>query len=148
VRSAAYARAVRPALAVLAALAGASAVAESPRLTVSGPRWVIAGSDVTVTVTTAGALAVARPPVLLTVSVDGVAVARVEATPPQTRVTLPWRSLPAGRHEIGVKTGSVRATLGMEVLPRRPVWIALGFLGLAVGALLGLWRRARRARAG
>ena len=102
----------------------------------------------TVTVTTAGALADARRPPVLTLAVDGVAVERPTSTPPRTRISLSWRSLPAGRHEIAVKTGSERASYEIEVLPRRPVWLAAGLVGLALGASLGLWRRRRRTRGG
>jgi len=142
------ARAAALVLGALGALAAAGARAESPRLTLSGPRWAIAGSDVTVTVTTSGALAASGSSPVLTLAVDGVAVERLPSTGNRTRIVLGWQRLAPGRHEITVKTGTERAGYELEVLPRRPVWIAVGLAGLALGASLGLWRRARRARAG
>lgn len=130
---------------ILAALQATPAAAIAPaegggglEIEVSGPLFV--GSELVVDVRQSGALAGKR--LALQLAVDGASVGRFEASGDRTTLRASTPSLTAGRHEILVKSGSVRATATIRVWPR---WIPLAAGAAAVGAVAFLlFLRSRR----
>lgn len=132
-------------VAILFLAAGLAARAAEPtggplQVDVRGP--LFAGSDLVVEVRQTGALAGKR--LALQLAVDGVSVGRFEASGDRTTLRAEAARLTAGRHEILVKSGSVRATASVRVWPAWTPW--LGAVPLA-GLLLFLVRRYRQRRA-
>jgi len=132
---------VAVAVAIGASAAGATEpAAEALAIEVRGP--LFSGSDLVVEVRQSGALAGKR--LALQLAIDGVSVGRFEASGDRTTLRAAAPGWSAGRHEILVKTGSVRATASVRVWPAWTPW--LGAVPLA-GLLLFLARRYRQRRA-
>ena len=112
-------------LALLAWPAGAESETSALRLAVQTP--VFAGAELAVELRQAGALA--GRPLAVQLVVDGVSVGRFETTGETTILRARPERLSAGRHVIGVKSGSLRAEQSVRVWP---AWMP----GAAVGALL------------
>lgn len=119
---------------------GAEPLGEPLQIDVHGP--LFEGSELVVEVRQTGALAGKR--LALQLAVDGVSVGRFEASGDRTTLRAEAARLTAGRHEILVKSGSVRATASVRVWPAWTPW--LGAVPLA-GLLLFLVRRDRERRA-
>lgn len=133
---------VAVAVALGASAAGATEpAAEALAIEVRGP--LFSGSDLVVEVRQSGALAGKR--LALQLAVDGVSVGRFEASGDRTTLRAEAARLTAGRHEILVKSGSVRATASVRVWPAWTPWLGAGLLVLVL--LLLLRRRRRDARA-
>ncbi|MCB1008217.1 MAG: hypothetical protein KDB94_04895 [Acidobacteria bacterium] len=131
-------------LVLLAALvatpvAAASGGGSGLEIDVQGP--LIAGSELVVEVRQSGALAGKR--LALQLAVDGSSVGRFEATGDRTTLRASTPQLTAGRHEILVKSGSVRVAATVRVWPRWTLFAAAGAGALALlGAVLLRRRRA------
>jgi len=128
-------------VAAAAGICGSAALAERPavealEIDVRGP--LFADSDLVVEVRQSGALAGKR--LALQLAVDGVSVGRFEASGDRTTLRA-QAHLTAGRHEVLVKSGSVRVGVTVRVWPAWFPW--LGGLLLA-GALVVLVRRSLR----
>lgn len=128
------------ALAAVGTAAPACGDESSPRLRLDAPSWLLEGSDARLTVTPRGPFEGRR--LALTVLVDGRSAGRVEGEGARIAVRIAAEDLPAGVHEVGVKSGSERTTASLRVVPRRLLW--LGLLPLIL--LAGLARVLRRRR--
>lgn len=133
---------VAVAVALGASAAGATEpAAEALAIEVRGP--LFSGSDLVVEVRQSGALAGKR--LALQLAIDGVSVGRFEASGDRTTLRAAAPGWSAGRHEILVKTGSVRVGLTVRVWPVWAPWLGAGLF--AVALLLLVRRRRRDARA-
>jgi hypothetical protein len=125
------------ALALVAGLAGAAAPPPPLTIAVRGP--VFAGGELAVEVRRSGGLA--ERPVVVYLAVDGAAIERFPLDRPTQVIAAPVPELTAGRHEVLVKTGSLRATQTIRVWPR---WTPAALLGVGlvvVAAALAARRR-------
>lgn len=130
-------------LAVSAHAAARPAAAESA-LSIRVATPVFVGSELVVEVRQGADLA--GRPIALQLAVDGIAVARFEATGGVTELRAPAPAT-AGPHEILVKSGSRRAVQSIRVWPRSTLPLA-GALAAAIAlALLAGFRRRRSAAA-
>lgn len=132
------------ALAAAAAASAAPAEPAEPALAIDVRTPTFAGSELVVEVRQSGSLA--GRPLAVQLAVDGLAVGRFETNGGVSELRAPAPAAP-GRHEIMVKSGSRRAAATVRIWPG---WTlpAAGAAALALGGLLCLVLRRRRANAG
>ena len=102
---------------------------------------VLHGRDILVEVVQHGALEKHR--VTFTISLDANAVARVDSDGSRALVRLPTDDVANGAHRVGVKTGTERASIRIQVWP---LWTAAAALVVIAASLAGaiVWGRRRR----